>query len=179
MIDIGLGPFVFDTSAESWLLRSESPAVRDWVDRYRTRHPIYVSSATVLERVRGYNVLWLRSDPEKRARIDAARLAYLDSLTSVLPVDSAVAVIAAEIITRVFDPPSPPRKSHLLSESRQDRLVRWRFDAMIAATALVASMPLVHNNARDFEAIRDALAEAIAGRPQLGLFRLVDCRSLL
>jgi len=179
MIDIGLGPFVFDTSAESWLLRSESSVVRDWVDRYRTHHPIYVSSATVLERIRGYNILWLRSDTEKRARIDAARLAYLDTLTSVLPVDSAVAVIAAEITTRIFDPPTPPKKSHQLSESKQDRLVRWRFDAMIAATAVVAGMPLVHNNARDFEAIRDVLAETVAGRPQLGSLRLADCRSLL
>jgi predicted nucleic acid-binding protein len=179
MIDIAVGPFVFDTSAESWLLRSDSPAVLDWLDRYRTRHPIYVSSATVLERVRGYNILWLRADPEKRTRIDVARLAYLDTLTSVLPVDSAVAVIAAEITTRVFDPPSPPRKSHQLSESRQDRLVRWRFDAMIAATAVVAGMPLVHNNARDFEAIRDVLGPSSDRRPQLGSLRLVDCRSLL
>jgi predicted nucleic acid-binding protein len=179
MIDIALGPFVFDTSAESWLLRSESPAVVDWLNRYRIRHPIYVSSATVLERVRGYNLLWLRADPEKRVRIDAARLAYLDTLSAVLPVDSAVAVIAAEITTRIVDPPSPPRKPHQLAESRQDRLVRWRFDAMIAATAFVAGMPLVHNNARDFEPIREAIADAPTGRPRLGTLRLVDCRSLL
>jgi predicted nucleic acid-binding protein len=44
-----------------------------------------------------------------------------------------------------------------LVESRQERLVRWRFDAMIAATALVARMPLIHNNAGDFESIRSAI----------------------
>ena len=179
MIDIGLGPFVFDTSAESWLLRSDAAPVVDWLHRYRTRHPIYVSAATVMERVRGYNILGQRAEPAKRTRVDAARLAYLDTITAVLPIDSAVAVIAAEITTRIVDPPSPPRKSHQLSESRQDRLVRWRFDAMIAATAFVAGMPLVHNNARDFEPIRDALADAPPGRPRLGSLRLVDCRSLL
>ena len=179
MIDIGLGPFVFDTSAESWLLRSDAPAVVDWLHRYRTRHPIYVSAATVVERVRGYNILWQRAEAEKRVRIDVARVAYLDALSAVLPVDSAVAVIAAEITTRIVEPPTQPKRSHHLSESRQDRLVRWRFDAIIAATAFVAGMPLVHNNARDFEPIRDALSDAPAGRPRLGSLRLVDCRSLL
>ncbi len=170
---------MFDTSAESWLLRSDAPQVIDWLNRYRTSHPMYVSSATVIERIRGFNLLWQRAEPEKRIRIDISRVAYLDALTAVLPIDTAVAVIAAEITTRIIDPPSPPRKSHQLSESRQDRLVRWRFDAMIAATAFVASMPLVHNNARDFEPIRDALADAPPGRPRLGSLRLVDCRSLL
>ena len=179
MIDIGLGPFVFDTSAESWLLRSDEAPVVDWLDRYRTRHPLYVSAATVMERIRGYNILWERADEQKRARINVARVAYLDALTAVLPIDSAVAVIAAEITTRIAEPPTPPKRSHHLSESRQDRLVRWRFDAMIAATAFVASMPLVHNNARDFEPIRDALSVAPVGRPRLGSLRLVDCRSLL
>ncbi len=106
MIDIGLGPFVFDTSAESWLLRSDVPQVIDWLNRYRTSHPIYVSSATVMERIRGFNLLWQRAEPEKRTRLDVARVAYLDALTAVLPIDAAVAVIAAEITTRIIDPPA-------------------------------------------------------------------------
>jgi len=53
--------------------------------------------------------------------------------------------------------PSPPNRAHRITESRQERLVRWRCDIMIAATALVAGMPLVHHNPRDFETIRMAI----------------------
>ncbi|MDQ1471176.1 MAG: hypothetical protein QOJ99_2656 [Bryobacterales bacterium] len=54
-------------------------------------------------------------------------------------------------------PPTPARKTNRGTESRQDRLSRWRFDVIIAATALAGGMRLVHNNAADFESIRGAL----------------------
>lgn len=76
------------------------------------------------------------------------------------PIDSAVAVVAAELMAVVPDPPTPPRRSYKLAESRQERLSRWRFDQMIAATALVAGMRLVHNNAVDFESLRMAVERA-------------------
>ena len=59
-----------------------------------------------------------------------------------------------EVMALVPDPPTPLRRAHQLKESRQERLVRWRFDALIAGTALVANLPLIPNNAADFEAIR-------------------------
>jgi hypothetical protein len=65
-----------------------------------------------------------------------------------------------------------------LSESRQERLVRWRFDAMIAATALVASIPLVHNNAEDFETIRSAIERSPDRFPKLGPLELIRCTRL-
>jgi hypothetical protein len=76
------------------------------------------------------------------------------------------------------DPPTPPRRAHRLVESRQDRLVRWRFDAMIAATALVAEMPLIHNNPADFESIRSVIERIPHRFPKLGPLELIRCASL-
>ena len=66
-----------------------------------------------------------------------------------------------------------------LTSSRQDRLVRWRFDRMIAATSLVARMPLVHNNAADFEWIRSAIERSPERFPNLGPLELIRCASLV
>ncbi len=90
----------------------------------------------------------------------------------------AVAVVAGEIMALVPDPPTPPKRSHHLAESRQERLSRWRFDGMIAATALVARMPLIHNNAVDFEPVRSAIERSPARFPRLGPLELIRCTSL-
>jgi hypothetical protein len=88
------------------------------------------------------------------------------------------AVVAAENMALVPDPPSPPRRTHRLVESRQERLVRWRLDAIIAATALVAGMLLIHNNAADFEAIRGAIERSPERFPGLGPLNLRRCGQL-
>ena len=95
------------------------------------------------------------------------------------PLDAAVAVVAGELMAVVPDPPTSPRRSHKLVESRQERLSRWRFDQMIAATALVAGMRLVHNNAADFESIRISVERAPQRFPGLGPLDLIRCASLL
>ena len=71
-----------------------------------------------------------------------------------------------------------PRRSHHLAESRQERLSRWRFDQIIAATALVANMPLIHNNASDFEPVRAAIERSPERFPGLGPLELFRCSSL-
>jgi predicted nucleic acid-binding protein len=105
-------------------------------------------------------------------------VAYLIQLGRVLPVDAAVAVTAGEIMALMPDPPTPPRRAHRMAESRQERLARWRFDCLIAATALVAGRPLVHNNAADFEAIRTAIEISPGRFPRLGPLELVRCTTL-
>jgi predicted nucleic acid-binding protein len=178
MVDPAAGPFLFDTSAEGWLVRNASPDVVRWLYAYLGLHQISVSAVTVMERIRGYSMLWRRSAQDARRRIEAARVAYLSQLGNVLPVDSAVAVVAGEIIALIPEPPTPPRRSHRLAESRQERLARWRFDGVIAATALVAGIPLVHNNAGDFEAIRSAIELAPERFPGLGPLNLIRCSLL-
>ena len=179
MVHSAFGPFLFDTSAESWLARAEHSAVRDWMREYLSRHRVQISAVTVLERVRGYSLLWRRAPADRRGRIETARVAYLSELGAVWPLDGAVAVVAGEIMALLPDPPTPPRRSHHLAESRQERLARWRFDGMIAATALIARMPLVHNNAADFESIRSAIERSPGRFPNLGPLELIRCASLV
>ena len=106
------------------------------------------------------------------------RIAYLRQLGRVLAFDTAAAVLAGEIMALIPQPPTPPRRSHGLAESRTDRLSRWRFDALIAATALVARMTLIHNNPEDFEAIRSAIERSPARFPGLGPLELLRCAAL-
>jgi predicted nucleic acid-binding protein len=179
MLDPASGPFLFDTSAESWLARVQSSGTSDWLRRYLSLYRIHISAITVLERTRGYSLLWRRSDDSRRTAIEAARVAYLRELGHVWPIDAAIAVVAAEIMSLLPDPPTVPRRAHRLAESRPERLARWRFDAMIAATALVAGIVLVHNNPSDFEAIRGAIERSPHRFPKLGPLELIRCASLI
>jgi predicted nucleic acid-binding protein len=157
--------------------RAEQSDVRDWILEYLAHHEVHVSAVTVMERVRGYSLLW-RVREDRRDRIESARVAYLTTLGRIWPFDGAAAVVAGEIIALVPDPPTPPRRSHQLVESRQERLARWRFDAMIAATALVARMPLIHHNPAEFDYIRSAIERSPQRFPGLDSLELIRCASL-
>ena len=164
------GPFLFDTSAESWLGRNASnPGVRQWVDDYATCHEMNVSAITVLERVRGYARLGRFQE----------KIAYLRTLGRVWPVDIGAALAAAEILALVPEPPSPPKRAHRMVESRAGRLSRWRFDVMIASTALVTGLPLVHDNAIDFEAVRSAVEVSPERFPGMGALSLIRLGRIL
>jgi predicted nucleic acid-binding protein len=145
---------------------------------YLFRHEIHISAVTLMERIRGYALLWRRAEGGRRESIEAARVAYLTALGRVLPLDGAVSVVAGEIMALLPEPPTPPRRTHRLMESRQERLARWRFDGMIAATALVSRLTLIHNNVSDFEAIRSAIERAPGRFPNLGPLELIRCGSL-
>jgi predicted nucleic acid-binding protein len=150
-----------------------------WLWEYLAYHQVHIAAVTVVERVRGYSLLWRRAGEGRKEQIESARVAYLANLGRVWPVDEAVGVVAGEIMALVPDPPTPPRRSHRLVESRQERLARWRFDAMIAATALVARMPLIHNNGGDFESIRGAIERFPERFPKLGPLELIRCTLLV
>ncbi len=175
MINPGWGPFLFDTSAESWFARVGDPGAARWWSEYLRRHPVHVSSITVFERIRGYAMLWRTADQVRRPAIEAARVSYFNAARRVWSVDTATAVIAGEIAALVPDPPTPPKRSHRLAESRTERLARWRFDGIIAATALVTGMPLIHNNPNDFEAIRSSIETDPERFSHVGSLNLVRC----
>lgn len=173
------GPFVFDTSAESWLTRQDSEQVRGWLIRYLESHPVYVSAITVVERLTGYSVAIARAGTdEDRSRLRARRASYPGDQNRVLPVDAIVAAVAAELMAIVPDPPTPPKRTHRAVETRADRLARWRFDCLVAATALVNGLPLMHNNPGDFETLRMALEIDPARLPGFGPLSLYRCTRL-
>ena len=178
MLDPAASPFLFDTSAESWLSRADG-RFRDWFRSYLSHSLPNVSAATVVERVRGYALLWRKAAPGRRALVETRRVEYLDAPRRVWPIDTGVAVLAGEIMALLRNPPTEPRRSHLMVESRQERLVRWRFDILIASTALVGRMPLIHNNPADFEAIRTAIELSPGRFPGLGPLALVRCQALV
>ncbi len=146
---------------------------------YRSLYSVEISAITVLERVRGYALLSGRALGERREWIEIARADYLSQLGRVWPLDGAGAVLAGGIMALLPDPPTAPRRAHELAESRRRRLARWRFDAMIAATVLVLGMPLIHNNAADFEPIRSAIELSPKRFPGLGPLELIRCGSLV
>jgi len=179
MISPAWGPFLFDTSAESWLVRSQNSAVNSWFGEYLSLHQVHVSAVTIAERIRGYAILAQRANAAEREAAEAARIAYLSEIGQVWPLDRTAGLVAGEIMALLPQPPTPPRRTHKLVESRQDRLVRWRFDCMIAATALVAGMALIHNNSSDFESIRSAVEISPERFPGLGPLQLTRCDSLI
>ena len=182
MIDPASGPFLFDTSADSYLEKRSTPAERAWVQAYLAVFLLHVPVITVIERLRGYGLLIEKVEPSRRAVLEMARREYLRAVETevlrVAPLNTAGAVIAAELMVLVPVPPSPPRRSHRLLESRLDRLNRWRFDILIAATALATSLPLIHNNPEDFENLRGVI-ERVPGRfPGVGPLNLILVKRL-
>ena len=121
-------------------------------------------------------MLWRAADTDRRAMIEFARVAYLESSRNVLPLDWATAVVAGEIMALLPEPPTPPKRSHRWAESKSGRLARWRFDGIVAATAMVSGMTLVHNNPGDFEAIRGGVENSPDRFKGVGSLNLAACR---
>ena len=80
MVAPAAGHFLFDTSAESWLARSQDAAVTAWFREYLSVHRVHVSAVTVMERIRGYALLARRTPESHGNRIESARIAYLGEL---------------------------------------------------------------------------------------------------
>jgi predicted nucleic acid-binding protein len=174
------GPFLFDTSAQSYLSSSSSATEQQWMTAYSRLFPVHVSVITVIERMRGYSLATSRGEATLAGVMGKTAEIYLASLrsTEVLPLTLGVAPVAAQLMALFPNTPTPPRRSHRLAESRQDRISRWRFDIMIAATALVHDMPLIHNNPQDFEPMR-ALIETVPERfPGVGPLNLISVKRL-
>jgi len=179
--DLGLsGPAVFDTSAQSYFARHADQTAQDWLSAYSLHFRIHLCPLTVVERMRGYWIL-LRSMIGKERAVEQAMHDYLRHLRdtcSVLNFDVECALVSATLMALNPAPPSPPQRSHRVAESRQDRLSRWRFDIMIAATALVNGLPLIHNNPQDFEPLRGLIERMPERFPGVGPLNLISVKRL-
>jgi len=147
---------------------------------YSRLFPVHVSVVTVIERMRGYFLATSRATPALASAISKATEIYVASLrsTQVLALSLDAAPVASQLMALFPNAPTPPRRSHRDIESCPDRLSRWRFDIMIAATALVHQMPLIHNNPQDFEPMR-ALIETVPERfPGVGPLNLISVKRL-
>lgn len=167
-------PLLMDTSAESRIPQMIRTADGETLRRLLRERPMAVSAITVLERIRGFTLARERAEPGRRQMLDEARIAYLSVPRKVLPMDGGVSLIAGEMMALLPAPPSPPKRSHRGQENRGERLARWRFDLMIAATALAFGYILVHENAADFDPVREAVGANAHRFP--GLNGLVTCR---
>jgi predicted nucleic acid-binding protein len=135
----------------------------------------------VVERMRGYWTLLRSMIPGKERAIEQAMHEYLQHLRrqcEVLNFDVECALVSGALMALYPNPPSPPRRSHRMAESRQDRLSRWRFDIMIAATALVNGLPLIHNNPQDFEPLRGLIERMPERFPGVGPLNLISVKRL-
>ena len=180
--DLGLpGPAVFDTSAQSYFARYADQAARDWLSAYSLEFRIHLCPLTVVERMRGYWMLLRSMIPGKERATEQAMVEYLRHLRNkceVLSFDIECAVVSGELMALLPTAPSPPRRGHRMAESRQDRLSRWRFDIMIAATALVHGLPLIHNNPQDFEPLRGLIERMPERFPGVGPLNLISVKRL-
>ena len=180
--DYGLsGPAVFDTSAQSYLARHGDQTAQDWLSAYLREFRIHMCPHTVVERMRGYWTLLRSMIPGKEHAIEQAMLAYVRHLRrecEVLNFDVECALVSGELMALLPHAPSPPRRGHRMAESRQDRLSRWRFDIMIAATALVNGLPLIHNNPQDFEPLRGLIERMPERFPGVGPLNLISVKRL-
>jgi predicted nucleic acid-binding protein len=171
---------LFDTSAQSYLTASRALAESEWLYGYSVIFPVHVSAVTVVERMRGYLAAEMEADPERTGFLRQFTEVYADSLTltKILPFGLDEALITAQLLALIPNAPSPARRSHLLVESRQQRHSRWRFDIMIAATALVNNLPLIHNNPQDFEPLRASIERMPERFPGVGPLNLISVKRL-
>src|SRR5260370_33474291 len=104
-------PSLFDTSAESSLVRSRDSALRDWFREYLSLYQVHVSAVTVIERIRGYSLLSRRAEVRRREAVEAARITYLSTLGPVLPLDGPTGVVAVGTMALFAPPPTLPRRA--------------------------------------------------------------------
>jgi predicted nucleic acid-binding protein len=175
------GSAMFDTSAQSYFARYPDESARQWLTAYLRQFRLHLCPLTVVERMRGYWTLLLRRMPSMQQEVEQAMAEYLIHLRddcNVLPFDTDCAQISAELMALHPSPPSPPPRRHRAQESRQDRLSRWRFDIMIAATALIHNLPLIHNNPQDFEPLRAVIERLPERFPGVGPLNLISVKRL-
>lgn len=114
-----------------------------------------VTAPTVLETIYG---LARQVSFQSTAKADLAwyRRLFAGSLVRVLPFDGPASVLAGELRAQHPLPPTGTRRDE---RPKAKRRVAWVLDTQIAATAWTAGYGLATRNRRDFELLRDLIAD--------------------
>lgn len=152
---------VWDTTVASRL----RPAGGE-IDHVRARHeagnPVGVAAPTVLEIVYG----WQRK-AARDARFEKELTWFTDLVgagtVSVLPFGKTAAVVSGRV--RAVHPHPPAGQDDRRSKTM--RQAAWLMDIQIAATAFAAGRDVATQNGRDFERLREILAELYPDAPPL------------
>lgn len=125
---------------------------------------VAVTAPTIMEVTRG---LAARAASEELRWQQALR--WFGSLTSsglvaVLPLDRHAATLAGRL--RALRP-LPPATARRRAGTRPEQRAGWVLDIQIAACAWRHGAPVVTENVRDFEALRDAIAALLPGQSPL------------
>jgi len=179
MVDPASGPFLFDTQRRKLAVRSRDAAVRRWLRALPGAAPVHVSSITVLERIRGLRSSVAGRDAGKTGshRIGQGSAYLVNSVASGRWTphrggrgrDHGTGSRAAE-------PAAPDPSACRVQDRNACPLALGR---IIAATALVAGMLLIHNNPADSRPSAEPIERSPGRFPGLGPLKLVGCGRLV
>jgi predicted nucleic acid-binding protein len=149
---------VWDTTVVSRIYPG-GPLERHLVERARSDEPISITAPTVMEVVRGIQAtLATRQQISDNRPVPALawfiRLIASD-LVEILSLDRAAAILAGQLRALRPVPPTGARRKGVKPEQRAG----WVLDIQIAACAWTHGREIVTENRRDFEALRDLIAQ--------------------
>lgn len=114
-----------------------------------------VTAATALETIYGL-ARQVSVQPSAKAALGWYEKLFAGPLVRVLPFGGPASVVAGALRARHPLPPTGARRDE---RTKPDRRVAWVLDIQIAATAWTAGYGLATRNRRDFELLRDLIAE--------------------
>jgi predicted nucleic acid-binding protein len=151
----------WDTTLVSRLYPGRS-LERHLVDSAQAGEPVAITAPTVMEVVRG-----IQATAARKPRIGPALAWFVRLVTSdlveILSLDGSAAIVAGRLRAAHPTPPTGTRRKGVKPEQRAG----WVLDIQIAACAWTHGREIATDNRRDFEILRDVIAQLYPGTPPL------------
>ena len=139
---------------------------RHLLEQAHADEPVAITAPTVMEVVRGLQATAADRPPIALALPWFVRLLTSD-LVEILPLDRPAAIVAGRLRAMQPTPPTGARRKGVKPEQR----AAWVLDIQIAACAWTHGRQIATENRRDFEALRDLIAELYPDAPPLVITR--------
>jgi predicted nucleic acid-binding protein len=130
------------------------PLERHLLDSLDTGKPVAITAPTVMEVTTGLQAT-VASNPRVGAALRWFVRLVASDLVEVLALDRPAAILAGRLRARHPTPPTGARRT----ATKPEQLAGWVLDIQIAACAWTHGRELATENTRDFEALRDLIAE--------------------